>query len=113
MGSQQPLHLYNTPLIVDTTMGGDITSPSKEIESTRSFCVQFYWTGTTPVGSVMLQGSLDNSHFNDITDSILPVTGNSGSCMINVELPAYGFVRVKYTRTSGTGTANCYINGKQ
>jgi hypothetical protein len=114
MGRGTSIHEFNNTLITAGSLSGDITSSSQVLNSVHHFAVQFIWTGaSTPVGSVILQGSNDNITFTDISDSLLSVSGNSGSCLINYDLPSFGHVRVKYTRTSGTGgTVTCTINGK-
>lgn len=114
MANQQPLDVFNDLVIENGDLSGNITSSVKEIKSIRSFAVQFYWSGaSSPVGEVYIEGSNDNENFTQIVDSLLPVSGNDGSCLINVELPAYAYVRVQYDRTSGSGNASCRIHGKQ
>lgn len=114
--SDTRMHVYRNQIITNGNMSGTIISSPTDINktNTRSFSVQFVFSGSSPVGIVYLMGSDDGGNvYTQISDSILPVTGNTGSCLINVELPAYEFVIVRYDATSGTGTANCYINGKQ
>lgn len=105
---------FNNSIITGGNLSGDITSSSQSLNGVRGCAVQFIWSGaTSPVGDVRLQGSNDNVTFTDISDSILSVSGNSGSCLINYDMPNFGYVRLKYTRTSGSGgTVNCTINGK-
>lgn len=112
--SNTAIHEFNNLLITNGNFGADITSTSQVLNGVKSFAVQFIWTGaTTPVGEIVLQGSNDNSTYTNISDSLLSISGNSGSCLINYDMPSFGYVRVKYTRTSGSGgTVNCTINGK-
>jgi uncharacterized membrane protein len=112
----EPYHIYREKII----SSGDMTTTLKSIaidlnrSDTRSYSVQFVFTGTSPVGTVYVQGSNDGGvTYTQVTDSILPVSGNSGSCLINVEMPAYQLVQAVYVPVSGTGTMNCYINGKR
>jgi len=114
MANNTAIHEFNQTIISGGNLGADITSTSQNLNSIHHFAVQFIWTGaSTPVGTVILQGSNDNITFTDISDSLLAVSGNSGSCLINYDLPSFGFVRLKYTRTSGSGgTVTCTINGK-
>jgi hypothetical protein len=113
--SNLPYHLYNINLLTGENLSGDLNSPSININTTRSYAVQFNWTGaSSPVGEVSVYGSNDDITFTQVIDSLSPVLGNSGSCLINVEFPSYGFVKVNYKRTSGSGgVVNCSINGKR
>ena len=114
--SDTRMHVYREQIITNGDMSGNLTSSIIDLNktNTRSFSVQFPFAGTAPVGVVYLKGSNDNGvTFTTITESILPVTGNTGSCLINYDLPAFELVLVQYDRTSGVGTANCWINGKQ
>lgn len=109
-------HIYKTQIITNGDMSSNIISTATDLNktNTRSFSIQFNFTGTSPVGIVYIEGSNDQGNtYTQISDSISPITGNSGSCLINVEFPAYELVRLQYIRTSGIGTVNCFINGKQ
>lgn len=92
-------------------MGASFTSSSQNLDSTLAYCIQAIWaSGSTPVGTITLQGSLDDSTYTDLTTA--SVSGNSGSVMFNIERPAYRYVRFTYTRTSGSATmTSAYING--
>lgn len=117
MSDSKVVELYNNFLITNGTFGADIISPAQTLDFTRSYCVQFGWSGaSTPVGTFALEGTNDDSLtlWTQITDSLASVSGASGSIMVNVELPAYKYVRIHYTSTSGTGgTVNATIHGKQ
>jgi len=109
---QQPYHLFNDALIDAQSMSSDITSDPYNINEAISFSVQAIWSnGSSPVGDFVLQGSNDNSTFTDLTSG--SVSGNSGSILINVEKPAYAWIRLFYDRTSGSGTLTAIVNGKR
>lgn len=114
-----PIHVLNESIVTAGNMNADITSIAKNIDESVSYSVQAVFTGS-PVGSIELQGSNDvetssanpPSNWTTITDSITAVT-EAGSYLINVEFPAYSWVRLVYTFTSGTGTLNARINAKR
>ncbi len=107
-----PLQKELNTCISAQTMGADITSTAVDVKESRSYAVQAVWSaGTSPVGVLYLQGSLDNVTYTDITSSA--VSGNTGSILINVELPAYQYIKVFYDRTSGTATMTAKVNIKQ
>jgi hypothetical protein len=110
--------LYETVLFQNITMAStSSTSLVQDIRTTRSYAVQFIWNSThSPIGTFQLLGSNDNINFTIITDSIASVSQNSGSILINVETPAYQYVKAQYVPISGGGagdTNTCTIAGKQ
>ncbi len=46
------------------------------------------------------------------TAQTLTVAGSALQYLVNLSNLAHSFIRVIYTRTSGTGTANVWVNGK-
>jgi hypothetical protein len=108
---------FSVNLISNASMSITTTSPVQYIGTARSYAVQFVWNSpNTPIGTFQLLGSNDNINFTIITDSIAAITQSSGSILINVETPAYYWVKAQYIPTSGGGagdTNSCYINGKQ
>lgn len=109
-----PIHLFNEHLIDDEAMNSDITSSSLGVNEAISFSVQAIWSdGTSPVGSLDLQASNDGINFTSVLTSPSAVSGNSGQILINVEKHAYANIRIVYTRTSGDGTLNVYVNAKR
>lgn len=112
--SDLPIHLYQNTIISAQSMGGTVTSDSTNINTAISVCIQAIWSaGSTPVGTMVLQASNDNSTWTEVTGSSLAVSGATGSNMWNVEKPAYGYIRMVYTRSSGSGTLNATINAKR
>lgn len=108
----QPNHILNVAVFTNASMGADATSSSQNVNETTTIAVQAVWSaGSTPVGELILQTSNDNVTFTD-TDS-RNVSGNTGSIMWNIDRPGYGFVRLFYDRTSGSGTLNASVNGKR
>ena len=83
---------------------------------------QATWSGATPVGTLDVQVSNDHQEnggvvvnagtWTSIYDSVPAVSGNTGSLFLNIAAIAAAFIRVVYTKTSGTGTLSCYFNGR-
>ncbi len=104
---------FNDDLVVDASMGADVTSDSYEVKEQKTLAFQAVWSGGgSPNGLMELQGSLDNVNFTRIQGSVLAATGNSGTNGWNIENPGYPWIRFVYTRTSGTATLNVKISGK-
>lgn len=82
------------------------------------------WTGSTPVGVMSVQvsntysqngdGTVRNAgNWTTLTLSDPPsVSGNTGNGGIDVDATGFYAIRLKYIRTSGTGTMNATINAK-
>lgn len=109
----------NSPLVNAASMAGDVTSPATIIQRLPGISYSVVWTGT-PVGTFAVQVSNDFSldstgtvlnagHWTSLPTSAFtgtyPVPSGSASAgfLDVVGTEAYA-VRLKYTRTSGTGT---------
>src|SRR5271166_1128801 len=108
----EPTHSLNVPIITDGDMTTTINSLSQNLDEVVSYSIQAEFTGS-PSGTLQLQCSNDNpsvvssgpTNWTIVTDSIQGITA-AGSYVINVELPAYSWVRLQYVPTSGSGTLN-------
>lgn len=97
-------NLLTTPP-VSGVMSADITSGSLDVSWFTRVSVQVLWSaGSSPVGNVYVQGSNDDSNFENITGANFALSGNSGSQLIELDDCAFAYVRVFYDRTSGDGT---------
>jgi hypothetical protein len=90
---------------------------------------QVTWTGTSPVGTLAVeasndcvvdsQGGVSGGTWNPVPLDLagvsvtsIPISGNSGKGMIDLDgIGAYA-VRLVYDATSGTGTLNATVVGK-
>lgn len=113
-----PVHIISA-----VSMGATITSNAVEIKLQDNIGVQLIWTGT-PTGDFSIQVS--NNHLEDINGNIkvagnwtaitlsptVPAEGASGDAYINITEIAAPYIRIVYTRTSGTGTLDAYVVGK-
>lgn len=116
-------------VITDGSMSGNITSEVTIVQQLSMIAYGFSWTGTTPVGTIAIQVSNDYAVdpggvvsnagtwtaldliYGGTVVSTVPVTGNTGNGMIDVETGSYA-IRAVYTRTSGTGTLQCKLCSK-
>lgn len=117
-------------VITDGDMStASITSDVTIIQMLSSISYGYSWTGSTPVGTLKIQVSNDYSVdaggtvlnagtwstldlvYGGTIVSSIPVTGNTGNGLIDIETGAYA-IRTVYTKSSGTGTLQCKITCK-
>lgn len=121
--SSRPL-IQPFPVIEDGDMSADITSDVTIISNTSMVSYSYVWTGTSPVGEIVVEVSDDYAQnaagvvsnagnwtalpLSDSTD----VSGNSGTGFIDIDAISAYAIRTRYVRSSGTGTLNCIVKGK-
>ena len=113
-------------LLKNADMGAtSITSNGVNLISIYMYSIQVHWdTGSSPAGTWKLQGSNDAgdngsgqgvsqpTNWTDITDSPQAISGGPGSLLYDVTAASYRWVRLVYTRASGSATAQAMINVK-
>lgn len=110
-------------------MAANITSSATILQSLSKVSYQLKWTGSTPIGTIEVQGSLDYSldsfghvsnagtwttltvTYNGTSTNTIDITGNSGNGIIDLTTGIYA-LRLFYTATSGTGSLTAIVNGK-
>ena len=112
------------PVIVNGDMSGDLTSAITITQKLSMISYSIAWNGTSPVGVITVEVSndyavnSDGTVANPGTWNALPlsvtcnVTGNSDTGFIDIDATAGYALRVKYTRTSGTGTMQVTVAAK-
>lgn len=102
------------------TMAADVTSNPINIQYLDNISIQLNFTGT-PTGTFDLQGSLDYSpgpfantgNWISVTLPVAPVAAGAASqILLDLNQLSFPWVKIVYTRSSGTGTLNGYISGK-
>ena len=122
MSSRPQFNPYS--VIINGDMAGDLTSAVTIIQKLSLISYSVSWAGSSPVGVMSVEVSNDYSKNSDGTVNnpgtwnALPlsgttnVSGNSSTGFIDIELNAGYAIRLKYTRTSGTGTMQALVNAK-
>lgn len=103
--------------VVNTgSLAATFSSSAVEIGIHPWVCGQVVWSaGATPVGNMDLQESNDGTNWANIAGATAAISGASGSSMLNPTsvVSRSRYVRFTYTRTSGSGTVDCYLSAKQ
>lgn len=110
-------------IVIDQSLSGDFVSPAQYIQYTDNICFHISATGT-PTGIFGIQGSgnrivdfqknvISAGTWVDIpTSQSGAVSGAPNEIIFDLNQLSFPWVRVIYTRTSGTGTANIVVSGK-
>lgn len=93
-------------------MGGSVTGSDFDARGLSGFFMDAEWTGTSPVGTLYLEGVIDPGDTYKTLAS-WPISGNTGSETLNYSAFKGGRIRARYARTSGTGTLNVKFNLKE
>jgi hypothetical protein len=93
------------------SMGASVTGPSTNIMNTDRVGFQIVWTGS-PTGDFTVEISNDATTWTEMTLSTpVAAAGSADNAFIDCESAAK-YIRLVYTRTSGTGTLNVHITAK-
>ncbi len=94
------------------SMGASFASAPYEIIFMLLFAVQIQWTGAG-VGTWTLEASNDQTLWTPISGAAQATGGEDGSVMFTYgEMAPFPYLRVVYTRVSGTGMASATVNAK-
>ncbi len=99
---------------VSGSMAASITSAATILDKIDQVAIQIAWTSSDAVGTIAVQGSVDGLQWDDVPFSpALPQpSSNNNSYMIALAEIPFMYIRVKYTRTSGTGTLSAKLSAK-
>lgn len=106
-------------------LSANLTSPVTDIRYLDNIAIQLIFTGT-PTGTFVVQGSLDYMRafseearavnagtWTTITlGSTLAASGAAGNILVDLNQLSFPYIRVVYTRTSGTGSLDMWVEGK-
>lgn len=118
------------PAISAGDMSADITSKITVLQSASILNYEYVWSGTSPVGTLVVEGSNNFSLYPDGTVNnagdwnalplslsgttvlAIPISGNTGIGTVNLSLNGDYAIRTRYIFGSGTGSLNATVNGK-
>lgn len=126
---------WHSPLWTNASLAASVTGEASDISNTDNISVQIIvGAGATGTFAVQFANPVDNTVVGTganwyrqpaSTDWVtvipydgaavaisLAVSGSAANLLLNYSNIAHSFMRVIYTRTSGTGTANVWVNGK-
>lgn len=101
---------FNNHIINAGDMSANIPVVTQELSNVLGYCVHASWTGSSPVGNIIILGGNDLANMKTI--STTAAGGAAGVLLSNNDGIHYNYVQVRYDFTSGTGILNVYISGK-
>lgn len=122
MSSRPQLSPY--PVITNGDMSGNLVSKITIIDKLSLISYAISWSGAAPVGDISVEVSNDYSQNADGSvknaglwntlplSALTPVSGNVDNGFIDIELQGGYAMRLRYTRTSGTGTMQAVLSAK-
>jgi hypothetical protein len=110
MGSKRTLDY--SELIVDGDMSATLTSDSTDILNIDRVSYNLSFTTSDAVGTFSVEVSNDNSTWVTVAlDTGVTAASADDEALIDVETAAR-YIRLKYARSSGSGTLQAHIVGK-
>lgn len=97
------------------SMGASITSGETSTKSLDQGSILVEWSaGSTPVGTITVEAKHgDNGSWYELDfGQTISISGNSGNHEIVFNSFPFSHLRIKYTRSSGSGTLSCTISAK-
>lgn len=115
--------IFNEQVIEDGDMSGNLASIVTFIQKISEICYIVSWSGTAPVGTLQVQISNDyavdeagtpiaGATWIDMTGMSYAVASTPGSGAFDIPGTGAKAIRLIYTRTSGSGTLQAFVNGK-
>ena len=116
------MRVLNEVLADATSTGADFESSVVCVEHLFAACIQATWTGTTAgtfqvqasndVGDVKQPSSPGVTNWTDVASATAAPAGSAASGLIHLSDIGYKWLRVKFTRSAGTGAATIRIHAK-
>lgn len=95
--------------VINGTVNGASVTHAETLPHRFGFAVQVKWSGSTITGSAKLQGSLNGEDYEDIENSEIEITTNSGSWMWNVGAVNFKYLKIVCTSTTGSITFQVWL----
>lgn len=96
-------------------MSTDIEADWIDMSNLTKCSFSFVWSGSSPSGTLYVQASNDPDHSDAINvnlSNVLTVSGNSGTHLADITEWSSRYIRLFYSASSGTGTAEAWVIGK-
>lgn len=103
--------MINNTILASTSAASNLETGVTDLCDLTTYSIQVNFSGSDVVGTLKLQGSLDNSIWVDISGSSQAITASADH--IWDARAGYRYVKGVWTYTSGTGNISATIHIKQ
>lgn len=91
-----------------------ITSIGFNIENFDIAGLQITWSGSSPLGTIVLNGSGYNGGYLPLPGfTVNSPAGSNGGTLVDIVITSMLWLQLVYTKTSGTGTLNAWAFAKE
>lgn len=99
-----------------------VTSAYTDVRYLDNIGIQIQWTSANAVGVFTIECSDNYNPITNTTGTWVALTfspaltapaSNNGEFLVNVNQCPHAWIRIVYTRTSGTGTLNAWVHAKE
>lgn len=112
MSSDLPIFIGVEASLSGQTLASSATGTSVDVREASHIAIQPVASGSSILGSVQMQGSLDNSNWGNIGSAINIASAN----LIPVDLSSFAgipYMRANFTNASGVGSLTLNISKKR
>lgn len=90
-----------------------VSSSAIDVSLQDSIGLELTWTGS-PTGTITVNASNNGSNFYALTftPSLTQPSGSASGIAVALTNYPFTYVKVTYTKSSGTGTLDCYLTSK-
>jgi hypothetical protein len=104
--------LIETPLMSAVSLGASTTSNPVDVTHLSNVAIHLIYTGT-PTGTIDVEVSNDSTNWIVLgSPNTVALSGAAGGTLLQLTNIGYYHLRIKYTRTSSTGTLTALLGGK-
>lgn len=111
MSTGKRLKIY--PVVTAQALSASFSTPTIDVGLFDRLSVEIEATTSDAAGSFTLQGSLDQSIWVALTTDAMSLAGADKQILIDIQQTGIPFLRVTYTRVSGTGTVTILAGAKE
>lgn len=95
------------------SLAASFQTVSTSVERLDRICLYIDVQTTSAVGAVAVQSSIDNETWVDLPLGLTGISSANQDYLIDLQVTSIPWIRVAWTRTSGTGTLTAKLSAKE
>lgn len=109
--SRKAVLIPTAPVELAHSLSASFNSTATQVPLHDTICYQINATTSNAIGTFYLQVSIDGSNYIDVGSAGSLASAND-NLFVSYTNNGAAYVRIRYLRTSGTGTADIYISAR-